>query len=301
MTQKISGQVTEGGSAVENAVVIATLQENVANLSQSQATAVQSFAKLTDANGNYTFEPEELFTGTENYHVVAHKDAGNQRRGQQNYPYVKGEGAQPDSAVSRWTFDNENTQSGTAIDVWGKNNATINGATTGVSGANQTYTTSEAYDFDGSNDYVDVPVFSQFSSVSVAVWAYHVTNNGKEGVLGFNQNNHIDIRGYDTDNDSAVLILSGTELAGPKLSTNTWHHLTATWDGSTARLYVDGTQEASENIGSMNQKGEGCQIGRRSNVGGFKFHFDGRIDDVRVYNKGLTSNEVSNLYNNGAI
>ena len=36
----------------------------------------------------------------------------------------------PDSGVSRWTFDDGDTDSGTALDVWNDNDGTINGATT---------------------------------------------------------------------------------------------------------------------------------------------------------------------------
>ena len=69
-----------------------------------------------------------------------------------------------------------------------------------------------------------------------------------------------------------------------------WQHLTATYDGSTARFYIDGTEVAnrpvSVSIGSSNN----WRIGAYgASLGGF---FDGLIDNVRIYNRALTPTEI---------
>jgi hypothetical protein len=92
MPDEISGQVTENGTPVENAVVTAVKQTDPSQLSQSTAQSVESLSKLTDSNGNYVFTPDELFLGTENYHVVARKDAGEKRRSRESFPFVEGVG-----------------------------------------------------------------------------------------------------------------------------------------------------------------------------------------------------------------
>lgn len=92
MPDEISGQVTENGTPVSNAVVTAVKQRDPSQLSQSTSKSVEALSKLTDSNGEYVFTPEELFLGTENYHVVTRKDAGDKRRGQQSFPFVEGVG-----------------------------------------------------------------------------------------------------------------------------------------------------------------------------------------------------------------
>ena len=69
-----------------------------------------------------------------------------------------------------------------------------------------------------------------------------------------------------------------------------WQHLTATYDGGTARFYIDGTEVAnrpvSVSIGSSNN----WRIGAYgASPGGF---FDGLIDNVRIYNRALTPTEI---------
>ena len=68
-----------------------------------------------------------------------------------------------------------------------------------------------------------------------------------------------------------------------------WQHLAATYDGTIARFYVDGVEVASRtaaSVGSSNAWRIGAYGG---SPGGF---FDGIVDDVRVYNRALSSAEI---------
>ena len=64
-----------------------------------------------------------------------------------------------------------------------------------------------------------------------------------------------------------------------KLTANTWSFLTETYDGSTLRLYVNGTQVASTaHTGAISTSTNPLQIGGDSIYGQF---FAGMIDNVR--------------------
>jgi hypothetical protein len=68
-----------------------------------------------------------------------------------------------------------------------------------------------------------------------------------------------------------------------------WQHLAATYDGTTARFYIDGTQVASRTNGSVGSS-DMWRIGAYgSSPGGF---FDGLIDDVRIYDEPLSGSEI---------
>lgn len=80
--------------------------------------------------------------------------------------------------------------------------------------------------------------------------------------------------------------LYGTEA----LTTNTWSHLAATYDGATVRLYVNGSQVASRSqTGAIPTSASPLQIGGDSIYGQF---FSGAIDEVRVYNVALTLAQI---------
>ena len=74
------------------------------------------------------------------------------------------------------------------------------------------------------------------------------------------------------------------------LAANTWSFLTETYDGSTLRLYVNGTQVASTaHTGAIATSTNPLQIGGDSLYGQY---FAGMIDDVRVYNVALSAAQI---------
>ncbi len=74
---------------------------------------------------------------------------------------------------------------------------------------------------------------------------------------------------------------------------NTWSFVVATWDGSYAKLYVNGQLKSTNaTTGSGN-------ISTATNIGAENTsrQFNGSIDDVRIYNRALSATEIQDLYN----
>jgi hypothetical protein len=78
------------------------------------------------------------------------------------------------------------------------------------------------------------------------------------------------------------------------LESNKWYLITATCDGTTAKLYINGALIGSAAFtGSISNNTSTLYIGRDQS-GNNKFN--GSIDDVRMYKRALSENEISNLY-----
>jgi hypothetical protein len=78
---------------------------------------------------------------------------------------------------------------------------------------------------------------------------------------------------------------------GTRLTANTWVHLAATYDGTTQRLFVNGAQVASRaQTGSLTVSTGAVRIGGNQVFGEY---FQGRIDDLRIYNRALTAAEIT--------
>jgi|GEM_PF-3370324 len=91
-------------------------------------------------------------------------------------------------------------------------------------------------------------------------------------------------------------------LRGPEIPLNEWTHLAASFDGATKRLYVNGVLVASraglealvyDPAAVPVTIGSDFASGPSSNA----LHFHGRIDEVGIYNRALTSNEIVEIYN----
>ena len=97
---------------------------------------------------------------------------------------------------------------------------------------------------------------------------------------------------YGTGNPVDFHIQS-TALAGTTaLLNNIWYHIVGTYDGTTARLYVDGVEENSAARTPANPSTP-LELGGYSNGAG---DFDGKIALAYAYERALVASEVAFLY-----
>ncbi len=74
------------------------------------------------------------------------------------------------------------------------------------------------------------------------------------------------------------------------LPVNTWTHLAATYNGTQLAFYVNGVQVRTQaRTGTYEQNANPLWIGGNALYGE---HFQGRIDDLRIYNRALTLTEI---------
>ncbi|MCP3876745.1 MAG: LamG domain-containing protein, partial [Desulfobacteraceae bacterium] len=81
------------------------------------------------------------------------------------------------------------------------------------------------------------------------------------------------------------------------ISANTWTYVTLVYDGYYQTLYKDGVQVYSrEQTGSMGSNSSKLLIGARGS-GNPRNFFGGKIDEVRIYDRGLAENEIVTAMN----
>jgi hypothetical protein len=131
-----------------------------------------------------------------------------------------------------------------------------------------------------------------------------IVNKGGMGLETAGQNINYGIY-FTTTNTVAGIIETSGGIDHIATSTRTyndgqWHYAVMTYDGTTLRLYIDGVQVASKSTGGAVPDNTGTQpvrVGANSRAAD-RF-FTGNVDEVRVWNRALTSTEVSNAYNSG--
>jgi hypothetical protein len=105
----------------------------------------------------------------------------------------------------------------------------------------------------------------------------------------------------DTDSPKLYVVRSAApgvplDAAGTsQLPLNVWTHLAATYNGSTVRLYVNGTQVGTRAVAGPLLTSTGVlRLGGNSVWGEY---FAGRIDEVRLYNRALSAAEIQSDLN----
>jgi hypothetical protein len=177
---------------------------------------------------------------------------------------------------------------------------TVNGA------AWTTGTSSFALRFNGTTDDVITPNIALGNGFSISAWA-------NSGVLSQAPWSRIAETQWDggfylgtdeTGGKYKFIVNSGsgfTGSCGARLGcaeggavTSGWHLVTGTYDGSTATLYVDGAMAASDTFAAPGNTTYPLYIGRYYADNGSGWN--GAIDEVHLYNRAVTSAEVSALY-----
>lgn len=210
-----------------------------------------------------------------------------------------------DNLISYWKLDES---SGNAIDAHDNNDGTItgDGVTQGATGKINT-----AYTFAGSDDYLSIGDKANLDfgtgNFSISAWIKTSSNSiqvifGKQGT----GSGWYFYYQYGAGFDSMILYhrASGTFAEGTTaLVDGNWHYVVATREGAVGKIYVDGiddTLSSGDLSANVNSAGDNAVIGIRIIGGTFDREFLGTIDEVAIWNKALTSSEVTELWNGGA-
>ncbi|WP_135829689.1 LamG-like jellyroll fold domain-containing protein [Halorussus halobius] len=78
-------------------------------------------------------------------------------------------------------------------------------------------------------------------------------------------------------------------VRGPRVDDGEWHHAVLTWNGSTVTLYLDGTVVGRAQWSGDVGNDDPFSVGQS---------FPGAIDDLRIYERPLSTDEVTDLYSN---
>ncbi|MFC1691007.1 LamG-like jellyroll fold domain-containing protein [Nanoarchaeota archaeon] len=164
------------------------------------------------------------------------------------------------------------------------------------------------YIFDGTDDYIYVPNTNSLTSfpigLTVSVWVKQTGSDtggivlSRWGVSGVES-------GYGLHSNDNWYMGDGTNwgfISAGRLRDSNWHHYVLVWDTSTMTSYRDATYVDSTNAAGavFNNPGNSRLVigddNRIANPGANIF--SGQIDEVRIYNKTLSIEQINALYNN---
>jgi len=159
--------------------------------------------------------------------------------------------------------------------------------------------------FDGVDDWINITDTTNFTAYTISAWVKPAAS-GNQNILVYTQSSPL------TTWSHQIRISSGTAqhytydgglhyvTGSTPITPGSWYHIVATAkNGGTARLYVNGVEEGSpaSGLGTLWNDGEYWFVG--SNSGHSMGYFNGLMDDVRLYNRALTPDEIKHLYQSG--
>jgi hypothetical protein len=195
------------------------------------------------------------------------------------------------SLVAHYTFDD------TASDSAGSNNGTLVGGPTYVSGK-----IGKALQFDGVDDKVTAPLTTSelTTGMTVSLWIKNNLAGSGQQILLTNSGAGNYSFAYQFGNRLAFTKDGSTDLAARtssnfgELPVGAWVHLVMAWDGSPTASNVSFYRNGVLIGHDINTDGVSLGAGAAPLTIGVSVN--GTLDDVRIYNKALSTDEVAQLY-----
>lgn len=158
--------------------------------------------------------------------------------------------------------------------------------------------------FDGSNDYVLVPNSTSlaFTDLTVSTWVNPVANNVSVGIVSKRNSfgtmdwelfhNASGRPSFLVGESSAVNVFGAN--SPPALALNTWTHIAVTKRGNEYKIFINGVVYDTQFSSQTWVDSDPIVLGAAAPG---SMSFNGRMDETRVYNRGLSSEEITMLYN----
>jgi hypothetical protein len=211
--------------------------------------------------------------------------------------------------VGYWHFNgNANDESGNG------NNGTINGATLTT---DRFGNSNNAYSFDGLSNFIEIPSSSSLqvkSAYTISTWVFMDYQNyqsiDQHSIIskiadgdwygGYelrinNLSNSNNVGAFSTaGNIGGVNIGIGT----PNVVTAQWYFVTVTYDSSVLKIYLNNIEVGNTLIsGNLQTSNNRLRFGRRGEGNSYNCWYKGKIDDIGIWNRALTQQEITGLYN----
>ncbi|MFH1431619.1 MAG: LamG-like jellyroll fold domain-containing protein [archaeon] len=280
-----------------------------------------------DAGGNFTLNVDWTlpFIGF----VDPTPDDGNMTTS--NWAYINGtisDSGSPDnltafidwnrSLVGWWRFNLESGENDTFVRDWSSygNNGTILKTNPGIdncTGNCSGWTTNGKFGyamrFDGVDDYVDAgngASFGNMGAMTVEVWFKTITLGA---VVGRLNSTWITAPNGDFNLQVGNVIYFQLRMGGSTRTANTanlgldddvWHHVIGVWNNDNLYIYVDGGLKTGPVAasGAFNVSTNKIFIGKRE-ASTSELPYNGSIDEVRIWNRALSEEEINASYNTG--
>lgn len=196
--------------------------------------------------------------------------------------------ASPPGLVAWWSGD------GHPRDLQGGQHGTLRNGTTYAAGK-----AGEGFVFDGVDDYVETALDVQPSAMPTATWECWVlpgvADPARRQILG------CDDGGYDRTvgiESSTFTVFVGSGVWYPiGITPNRWQHIAVVYTPTNVVFYKNGVAFYYNAAPTGGTTANRLQIGRNP---GFGEHFEGRIDEVGIYNRAISAAEIQSIYNNGS-
>ena len=209
------------------------------------------------------------------------------------YKFNQGVAGGTNSSVTSLTDSSGNSNNGTLT------NFTLNGSTSNWIG-NSPLTPATHLNFDGSNDFISCGTTNLPTGTSartIEAWIKTSQTSGGQSIVNYGNQTIGNSRfGFLNVNGNLYFVGEGNDYnTNTLIADGNWHHIAATYEASTLKIYIDGVLNATVTK-VLNTNNNIFNIGASCNPSPGE-NFQGSIDEVRIWNYARTIGQINGSKN----
>ena len=196
----------------------------------------------------------------------------------------------PSGLVGYWAMDQNDSDTVAADTSGNENHGTLVGDPNWVNGI-----IDGAIYLDGTDDCVEADIGTTSGEITYSFWFRSNDVSVTKRIVERDWSGGGSFTTAHIDSEiEAIFRLSGgaagVQLYSGPISSDTWHHIVCLFDGADVFLYVNGELKDTGSQASI------LADSRNLWMGALNYDFNGTLDDVMVFNKALSLEEVRKLY-----
>ena len=152
-------------------------------------------------------------------------------------------------------------------------------------------------EFDGSSDYIDTNAQLISTNHTIQAWVYRDSSgtNDVNYVLAMRDAANDGLLVFSRSNTSiSIKFDAQTEIQYTSFTSDEWHHIASTYDGTTEKFYFNGSVVGTGTFSDTLSVTADTIIGRDSGSGTSNF-WDGNLANVAIWNRALSSDEINSV------
>lgn len=193
-----------------------------------------------------------------------------------------------DNCVGAWHMDNDAWADGTGL-----NSVTSSDAT--FSTTHKLGTHSGSFDGSTSTEITDDERLDLTSAGTIACWVKTTTTSNSAFV-----DKNVSGQGWNLLIYSNVVLFqnnASSYFGTTDIHDGDWHFIVARWNGTTASIWVDGSEEENTpQVGALSDNNNDMRIGKDQNG---NYQYTGLIDEIGLWDRYLSDAEIEDLWNDG--
>ena len=151
-------------------------------------------------------------------------------------------------------------------------------------------------DFDGVDDFIQLGEPISYTQHTISTWVKVSDSDASKTIIDARDANDDGIRIFLTSAEVVTYQLNTSDItSGSAISVDEWHHIVGTYDGTTQKLYIDGSLVSSATTSQTISTTTNAKIGSR-NFSDRANEFAGKIDELAIFDRALTADEVTAIF-----